>query len=204
MLVGLTGGVASGKSLVTEEFKRLGAHVIDADLIAREVVEPGSPAFRRITEAFGPEVIAPDGTLRRRHLASLVFGDPERLKRLNEITHPPIRRRIEEEVARTAALHPGEVVVIDAALLIENGLHKRVSRVVVVFAPEAEQVKRLITRDGLTEEEARGRLASQMPLSEKSSLADFVIDNSGDPDRTRARARAVFKELKKECEDKRA
>lgn len=202
MIVGLTGGVASGKSLVTGEFRRLGALVVDADVIAREVVEPGSPVFRALVEEFGPGSTNPDGTLNRGYVAAEAFSDREKLKRLNRITHPPIRRKIEEEIRRLELAHPGGVIVVDAALLIENGLHEKVDRVVVVYATESDQVERLVAREGMTPEEALRRLASQMPLGEKTRCADYVIDNTGDREATLAKARAVFDELR--GEDKRA
>lgn len=198
MLIGLTGGVASGKSLVTEEFKNLGAHIIDADIIAREIVRPGTEAFGKIVSSFGSGVIRSDGTLDRARIAGIVFRNPEALKTLNKITHPPIRKKIEEEIKKLTELHPGELIVVDAALLIENRLHERMDRVVIVYATEKDQVERLKKRDGLTEEEAQLRLSSQMPLSEKIPYGDYIIDNTGTPEETISKARTVFEELGRE------
>jgi dephospho-CoA kinase len=155
MRIGLTGGVATGKSVVTAELKKLGAFVVDADMVAREVVEPGRPAYHEIVSEFGPGIVTADGTLDRRAIAEMVFSDPALLKRLNGITHPAIRKKINSEVARLERDHPGALIVVDAALLIENGLYREMSRVVVVTASDALQVERLKERDGLSATQAR-------------------------------------------------
>lgn len=192
MIVGLTGGIATGKSLVSAEMKRLGARVIDADEIAREVVEPGRPAYDEIKAVFGEGLLNPDGTIDRKALAERVFSDKEALARLNEITHPRIRERIREEIARAG---DGELVVVDVALLIEGPLKDEVDRVVVVYADEDKQIERLEKRNGTSREEALLRLASQMPAREKLKYADYIIDNNGAVEETLARVREVFREL---------
>lgn len=193
MVVGLTGGLSSGKSLVSGEFKRLGAHVIDADIIAREVLEKGGPAYMETVREFGEGVLSEDGSINRRRLAGAVFSDASKLKRLNEITHPLILKRIREEVSIAKA----PLVVVDAALLIETGLHREMDKVIVVFADEKSQIERFRKKEGATEEEARARMEAQMPLSEKLSYADYVIDNSSSMEASRREARRIYSEMAK-------
>lgn len=192
MIVGLTGGIATGKSLVSAEFKRLGARVIDADEIAREVVEPGKPAYGEIVAEFGSPVLNPDGTIDRKALAERVFSDKEALAKLNGITHPRIRERIREEIARAGK---DEIVVIDVPLLLEGPLKDAVDRIIVIYADEEKQIERLDKRNGTSREEALKRLASQMPVTEKLKFADYVIDNNGAVEETLSRARELFREL---------
>lgn len=194
MLVGLTGGIATGKSLVSGELRRLGAAVIDADLIAREVVEPGKPAYDEIVAEFGEGVLRPDRTLDRKALGRIVFPDKEALSRLNRITHPRIRARIREEAARARAAGAA-LVVVDIALLIEGGYAQEVDRVIVVYAGEEAQIERMARRDGLSRQEAAERLSCQMPVKDKVGLAHFVIDNSGPPEAALERTREIFREL---------
>ena len=193
MIVGLTGGIATGKSLVSAEIKRLGATVIDADVIAREIVEPGKPAYSEIVETFGERVLNPDRTLNRKALGDIVFCDREELGKLNRITHPRIRQRIREEIARAGE---NELVVVDIALLIEMGFRDEVDSVIVVWADEERQIERMLRRNGLTREEALLRLSCQIPVKEKLGYADYVIENNGDIESAVARAREVFMALK--------
>ena len=191
---GLTGGIASGKSTVARNLRELGAAVVDADLLARQVVEPGRPAYHEIVEAFGREVLAPDGTLDRKKLGDWVFADEERRRRLNAITHPRIAAAAQEETARHLAAG-APVVFYEAALLVENGLHHHLDGLVVVSAPEDVQRARLRARDGLDEDAARARLAAQLPLQEKLKVATHVIDNAGPPEATRAQVERLYREL---------
>lgn len=195
MVVGLTGGIASGKSLVAHYLKELGAHLVDADEISREIVRPGMLAYQEILQVFGKGILNQDGTIDRKGLGKVVFSNPELLKRLNEITHPGIleevRRRIEEAKKGQA------IIVVDAALLIEVGLHREMDRVIVAYVGEETQIKRLMERDGLTEGEAKLRLSAQMPLKEKLKYAHFIIDNSIGMEETRRQVEEVFKELKR-------
>jgi dephospho-CoA kinase len=186
-VIGLTGGIASGKSLVAEMLRGLGAHVIDADGVAREVVRPGSDALREIAAAFGAGVLCPDGTLDRKALAARIFADPQARLTLNAITHPRIRRRIVEEIEAIRASRPEAVIVVDVPLLLDVAPPEAYpfDGILLVFADEAAQVARLRARDGLTEEAAGQRLASQRPLLEKVPLATWVIDNSGSEEATR-------------------
>lgn len=195
LLVGLTGGIGSGKSTASRLFRDLGCLILDADSIAREVVEPGEPAWRGIVEAFGKGVLLPDGQLDRKAVAALIFADPAKRQTLNALTHPAIIAREQAIlVALETEAYEG-VVILDAALLIEAGGAARMDRLVVVHADEATQVHRLMIRDDLEESEARRRIASQMPLAEKVRLAHYVIDNSGSPEETAAQVRAVHAAL---------
>lgn len=193
-LIGLTGGIASGKSTVGRMLRELGAEVIDADQVARDVVAPGQPALREIAAAFGDEVIADDGTLDRKRLAARVFADPEARATLNRITHPRVAaetaRRLGEASARGLRL-----VVYEVPLLVENGLQAGMDAVLVVDVPEAEQLRRAVERDGMSEEEARRRMAAQVGRAERLAAATHVIDNSGSLDDTRRRVGAVWAEL---------
>ncbi|MBI5455009.1 MAG: dephospho-CoA kinase, partial [Deltaproteobacteria bacterium] len=162
MVIGLTGGIASGKTFVSNELKRLGAHIIDADVIAREIVEPGRPALAEIVKEFGLRILKADGTLDRKALAGIVFSDKEKLQILNGIMHPRIIERTKALIDEIQSSHKDPLIVVDAAVLIEAGIHGSVDEVVVVLISEEEQMKRLIARDGLTEDEARKRVASQL------------------------------------------
>jgi len=195
LFVGLTGGIATGKSTVSSMLRGLGAEIIDADLLAREVVEPGQPAWHEIVAGFGRDVVNPDGTLDRKKLGAIVFANPERRKRLEAITHPAIRAGVQARLDELAARGFAGIVFYDAAILIEALGHKDVERMVVVITDEATQVARLRGRDGTDDAEGRRRIASQMPLAEKAKLADYVIDNSGAREATAAQVRRVFAAL---------
>lgn len=198
LLVGLTGGIATGKSTVSDILRRLGAEIIDADQLARDVVAPDQPALRGIVAEFGRDVVGPDGRLDRKRLGAIVFADPERRKRLEAITHPAIRARFQARIDELAARGFAGIVFYDAAILIEALGHKDMDRMVVVMTDEATQVARLRGRDGTDDAEGRRRIASQMPLAEKAKLADYVIDNSGDREATTAQVRRVFAALEAE------
>lgn len=195
-VVALTGGIASGKSTVVRMLRELGAEVVDADALAREVVSPGEPALVEIVRAFGDAVLLPSGELDRKKLAALVFADPERRARLNAIVHPRVRERIRlrlEEIRRT---DPEAVVVLDVPLLFDVPLPElEALPAVVVYASPQAQLRRLRARDGLTEEEAEQRLQAQRPLREKLGRARWVVDNDGDLDRTREQVERLWDEL---------
>lgn len=193
--VGLTGGIASGKSLVTGILRELGAVVIDADVVAREVVAPGSPVLQEIVAVFGPAVLTPEGTLDRRALAERIFLDPESRSRLNAITHPSIRRRMAEAAEAARTRHPDAVIVLDIPLLLDTASPAAypIEGIVVVSVDEGTQAARLAARDGISEPVARGRLAAQRPLREKVPDATWVIDNSGTPDETRRQVEALWR-----------
>ena len=177
--VGLTGGIGSGKSAVSELLAAHGAVVIDYDVLAREAVEPGSPGLQAIVERFGSEVIAPDGTLDRPALAAIVFADPEALTALNGITHPAIWQLA---AAREAEAGPDAIVVHDNPLLVEMGAAQHCDVVVVVDVPEDVQIARLVTSRGMPESDARARIATQASRQQRTGAADLVIDNTGSLD----------------------
>jgi dephospho-CoA kinase len=193
--VGLTGGIATGKSTVDAVLRELGAHVIDADVLAREVVEPGEPALAEIAAEFGPGVLAPDGRLNRKALGAIVFADPDRRRALEALTHPRMRERLLRRVDELAAERFRGLVVYDAAVLIESGTHRLMDRLVVVVTDEATQIARLMARDDIGCQEALRKIQSQIPLAEKAKLADYVIDNSGDPAATAMEVRRVYEAL---------
>jgi len=193
--VGLTGGIASGKSTVSEAFARLGAKVLDADEVAREVVLPGKPAWTKLRHTFGSEFFHPDGRLNRSKLRRLVFADPEQRSRLNAIVHPEVMREIDFRFEQLTSSAEHAVVLVDIPLLIEVGVAHRFDKVVVVYANESVQVMRLMQRDGLSREEARQALSVQIDLREKAKKADFVISNSGTPGETQAQVEKVWQEL---------
>jgi dephospho-CoA kinase len=189
--LGLTGGIGSGKSMVALMFAQLGAAVIDADQLAREVVEPGEPALQEIAATFGRDVLLPDGRLNRGKLADIIFADAAARARLNAITHPRIRERMDAAVeARRSG--PG-VLIVDIPLLYENDRASTVEKVIVVWVDTETQLRRLNERDGLTVEAARQRIAAQMPLDAKRALADHVIDNSGSRESTRHQVEAIYR-----------
>jgi dephospho-CoA kinase len=194
-VIGLTGGIASGKSTVAQILVELGAPIVDADVLARRVVEPGQPAYLDIVREFGRGVLRADESLDRKALAEVVFADEAKRRRLNAITHPRIAAASQEETARHIAAG-APVVFYEAALLVENRIHEMLDGLVVVSAPEAEQLRRLMRRDGLDEAAARARLAAQLPLEEKLKVATHVIDNAGTMESTRAQVERLYRELR--------
>jgi len=204
LLVGLTGGIATGKSTVSELLRQLGCEIIDADRLARDVVEPEQPAWKQIVADFGRGVVNADGTLDRKKLGAIVFADPDRRKRLEAITHPAIRARFQARLDELAAQGFAGIVVFDAPVMIESGGYRNMDRLVVVVTDEATQASRLRTRDGTDDAEGRRKVASQMPLAEKAKLADYVIDNSGDRETTAAEVRRVFAALMADLAARRA
>lgn len=192
VVIGLTGGIASGKSTVVAMLRELGARVIDADQLARRVVEPGAEAYNDVVAAFGPDILLPGGCIDRQALGEIVFADPAARRRLNELTHPHIRARMWAgvEAARAEGL---PAVVLDIPLLIESGLQDKVDRVWVVYIDRAAQLSRLIIRDGLSREQAEARLAAQIALDEKRRHADAVIDNCGSLVATRRQVAALWR-----------
>ena len=195
LLVGLTGGIATGKSTVSTMFAHLGAKIVDADLLAREVVMPGQAALAEIVREFGPEVLAPDGSLDRKRVGAIVFGDAQKRKRLEEITHPAIRLRQQRILSVYEEESFEGIVIWDAALLIESSGAKGMDRVVVVITDPDTELTRLMARDGFSEEDARRRIASQMPLAEKVKVADYVVDNSGSRSETERLVKDVYHAL---------
>jgi dephospho-CoA kinase len=193
--VGLTGGIASGKSTVSEIFASFGAKVLDADEVAREVLLPGQPAWARLRQAFGQEFFHPDGKVKRKQLRKLVFADPEKRSQLNAIVHPEVMKEINRRAEIFSSSVQTEVLLVDVPLLLEVGLAKRFDKIVVVYVSESVQINRLLQRDGISEEEAKQALKVQMALSKKVEQADYVIDNSGTLEETQAQVRKVWEEL---------
>lgn len=180
-LIGLTGGIASGKSTVSAILRRLGAQVIDADALAREIVKPHQPAWNEIVTRFGKEILQSDQTLDRKKMRKLVFDEPSARKQLEAITHPKIRRLAQEKIAESAATG-APLVVYEAPLLFETGIHLWLRPVILVACDTAVQKQRLRLRDNLTEAEIEQHLRAQMNLEEKRKLADYVIENNGTPE----------------------
>ena len=195
LLVGLTGSIATGKSTVSRMFAHLGARVLDADGLAREVVMPSQPAYLKIVEEFGPAVVQEDATLDRKALGAIVFADPARRKRLEEITHPAIGLRQQRILSVLDEEEFDGIVMWDVALLFETGGMARMDRVVVVYTDPDTELARLIARDGIPEEQARARVATQMPVAEKAKRAHYVIDNSGERVDTERQVKAVYESL---------
>ncbi len=194
VVIGLTGGIACGKSAVAALLQARGVAVVDADVVAREVVEPGTEGLAAVVEAFGKDVLLPTGGLDRKALGVRVFGDPVALRRLNAILHPRIAA---ESAARLGALAAEgyTFAVYEAALLIENGIHRGLEALIVVCTTPALQRARLRARDGCTPAEAEARIASQMPMEEKRRVADWVIENDSDRAALEARVAAVYDAL---------
>jgi len=195
LLVGLTGSIATGKSTVSRMFAHLGARVLDADLLAREVVMPGQPAYLKIVEEFGQGVVQEDGTLDRKALGAIVFAEPARRKRLEEITHPAIAARQQRILSVLDEEAFEGIVIWDVALLFETGGVAKMDRVVVVATDPETELTRLMARDGMAEADCRARIASQMPVAEKAKRAHYVIDNSGDRVQTERQVKGVYEAL---------
>lgn len=195
MLVALTGGIAAGKSTIAERFRDRGAYIIDADRLAREVVEPGEAALDRIVAVFGSEVLSSDGSLDRPRLAALVFGDKKRLEQLNRIMHPAIRQRGDERVAHIREQDPSGIVIYDIPLLVEGNDDREWDAIVVAEAPDDVRVHRLVTLRGMTEADARARLRHQASNEERRQVADYLIDTSGSIESTLEQVDAIWEEL---------
>jgi len=196
-VIGLTGGIASGVTLVAGMFRELGAVVIEADQVSREVVQPGTSTLRKIVEAFGPEVVAPNGTLDRRRLGQIVFDDPSARVRLNALTHPAIRRLIWERIEHIRREDPEALVIVDIPLLLDTAGPETfdLDGVIVITATPELQISRIMKRDGLSREEAQRRLDAQRPVALKAAEADWVIDNTSTVAHTRSQVEALWKQL---------
>lgn len=196
LFVGLTGSIAVGKSYVTGVFAELGVKIIDADQVARAVVEPGTAGLRAIVEAFGSEVLRLDGTLDRQLLGQMIFQKEEKRLLLNNILHPFIFAAQDAEMKRLEAVDPQGICLVDAALMIETGSYHKFSKLIVVFCRAEIQVARLMARDGITVAEAERKIAAQMPQEEKKRYADFLIDTSDGYAPTREQVIEVYRQLK--------
>lgn len=198
--VGLTGGYATGKSFVARELERFGCLVIYADRLGHSVLLPGAAAYQPTVDAFGADILLPNGSIDRKKLAQKVFGSPERLQLLNSFVHPAVFRLEEELMADWKAQHPRGIAVIEAAILIETGRYTHFDRLIVTACNVETQIARGMGRDGLTREEVLARLARQMPLEEKKRHAHYVIDTSGSKQATLRQVQTVFQELKELAE----
>ena len=196
LVVGLTGGIATGKSTVATIFKNAGAVIFDADQIAREVVKKGQPAHRAIVEEFGKDVLLEDGEINRSVLGDIIFNDPHKKDLLNKIVHPYVRREQERQLKQIEKANPNTIVILDIPLLLESEMYRDLSDVVVVYAPEHIQIQRLMHRDKISRADALVRVRSQMPIEEKKDKATIVIDNSGSRDNTRKQTLKIFQQLK--------
>lgn len=192
VVIGLTGGIASGKSTVSNMIKEMGITVVDADQIARDVVEIGEPAYNKIVEVFGIEILLKDQSLNREKLGALIFSDQKKREQLNEIVHPAVRKEMLQQVKKEKELE-SRAVVLDIPLLFESKLTYLVDKTILVYVDEKTQLERLMQRNGYTEEEAKLRIQSQLPLKEKRKLADEIIDNNGSLENTQTQLNAVLK-----------
>jgi dephospho-CoA kinase len=193
LLVGLTGGIGSGKSTVARLLEKRGAVVFDADLLAREAVEPGTPGHAAVIERFGADVLAPGGELDREALASIVFADPSARRDLEEIVHPEVRRLFAE--GSEAYRDTDSVVVFSAPLLVETGMHTAFEILVVVSATVATQIERLMRQRGMSEPSIRARIDAQAPLEDKAAAADFLVDNEGSLDELESQVEQLWNDL---------
>ena len=194
--VGLTGGLASGKSTVAGFFRELGAFHLDADRLAHELIAPGGSAEREVISRFGGGILGTDGAVDRKALGAIVFSDPEALADLNAIVHPKVRKEIAQRILEhESGASPAEVALVDAALLVESGIHRDLDALIVVACPEPVQLARAGARGGMSESDARSRIAAQAPLAEKLTVADHVIDNGASLDETKQQVRRVWDEL---------
>jgi len=198
--VGLTGGIATGKSTVARIFATLGATILDADEIAHRQVEKGAPAYEPVARAFGEEILTPDGAINRSRLGRIIFSDPEKRAVLESILHPLIRKEEANLVELLADTGQGRIAVSNAALLIETGFYRDYHRVVVVHCAPEVQLDRIIKRDALTEDEARARIAAQIDTKEKLKVAHYAIDTTPGHAATETRARAVFRHLQQDLQ----
>lgn len=196
MKVGLTGGLATGKSFVGTALKDLGCYLIEADALGHEVLEPGGEAYEGVVREFGAEILLADGAIDRKRLAAIVFADREKLAALNRLVHPPVLRRLEAMEAEIGARDPEAIVVVEAAVLIEAGVHGRFDKLILAVCREEQQIERAVARGDGTREEVLARIRRQMPLEEKRKFADYVIDTSGSKEETLRQVRAVYDQLR--------
>jgi len=194
--VGLTGGLASGKSLVGHALADLGCHLIEADAIGHELLLSSGEAYTPVVGEFGPEILDESGAIDRRRLGALVFGHPERLAKLSSFVHPAVVRREKQIIAGIEGSDPQGIIVVEAAILVETGSYKRCDRLIVAVCSAEQQMERAMKRGAYTREEVLARISRQLPLEEKLKVADFVIDTSGTKEDTIAQVRAVYDSLR--------
>jgi len=197
LLVGLTGGMGSGKSLAAKFFAEQGAHIIDADQISRDLVRPGQPALKEIVDVFGEDILDPSGNLDREALAKIIFEDTEKKSILEAILHPKVLARERENYLSISTSNPSAIVIVDAALLIESGNYKNVDKVIVVQSKEEEQVQRILSRGSQSYDQAIARIKNQMSFEDKSKYADYILDNQSKPEDLRQKVHEIYAKLLK-------
>jgi dephospho-CoA kinase len=194
--VGLTGGLASGKTFVGLALADLGCYLIEADKLGHRVMMPGAEAYDAIVREFGPTVLDAEGRISRRKLSGIVWNNPERLEKLNSLVHPPVRQHEESRMAEIAQADPGAIVVVEAAILVETGRYKDFDRLIVVTCASEQQMERALERGSYNKEEIQARLSRQLPLEQKLRVADYVIDTSGAKEATLEQVRKVYAALR--------
>jgi len=197
LIVGLTGGIVSGKSTVASMFKDLGAKIVDADKLGHSVILPHKPAWEKIVKIFGKDILQNDLTIDREKLGKIVFANQPLLKKLNEITHPEITKIIKKEIdsVKNKTDNQKKILIVDAALIYEAKIDRLMDKIIVVYIDEDEQIKRLIKRNNLSKDETLQRIKSQMPMKEKVKMADYVIDNSSSLNKTKKQVEKIWEEL---------
>jgi dephospho-CoA kinase len=197
LIIGLTGGIVSGKSTVARMFKDLGAKIVDADKLGHKVILPQGAAWKRIIKIFGKDILQKDQTINREKLGKIVFANQNLLKKLNKITHPEIIKLIKKEIslAKDNSKKEKKTLIIDAALIYETKIDRLMDKIIVVYLDEEEQLKRLIKRNNLSGKEALQKIKSQIPLKEKIEIADYVIDNSNSLDKTKEQVETIWQEI---------
>lgn len=195
-VAGLTGGIASGKSTVARMLADAGARIIDADHIARIVVQKGQPAWQDIVQHFGPTILKPDGQIDRDVLGTIVFNDSDAKHALNDIVHPHVYKTMQQDIRLLGIDHPDDLVILDVPLLIESGWHAFLPVVILVYVPQAIQQDRLMQRDGLNADDAMARIRAQMPIEAKREHADYIIDNTGERHATRKQVIDIFHQIR--------
>ena len=194
-IAALTGGIATGKSTIARMFQKCGAHLIDADIVARQIVASDQPAWREIIAHFGQEIVRETGELDRKQLGAIIFQHPEEREVLNQITHPRVIEEIRREEAQLHLRSPEKLIIVDVPLLIETGMHADYPAVILAYLPEAAQLRRLMERDQLSEADARRRIQAQMPIEEKLRCATHVVNNAGSLEETFRQAQAIYAAL---------
>jgi len=197
LIIGLTGGIVSGKSTVARMFKDLGAKIVDADKLGHKVILPQGAAWKRIIKTFGKDILQKDQTINREKLGKIVFANQNLLKKLNKITHPEIIKLIKKEIslAKDKSKEEKKILIIDAALIYETKIDRLMDKIIVVYLNEEEQLERLIKRNNLSKKEASQKIKSQIPLKEKIEIADYVIDNSNSLDKTKEQVEKIWENL---------
>jgi len=197
LIIGLTGGIVSGKSTVARMFKDLGAKIIDADKLGHQIILPPGAAWKRIIKTFGKDILQKDQTINREKLGKIVFANQDLLKKLNKITHPEIIKLVKKEIslAKDKSKEEKKILIIDAALIYETKIDRLMDKIIVVYLNEEEQLERLIKRNNLSKKEALQKIKSQIPLKEKIEIADYVIDNSNSLDKTKEQVERIWQKI---------